>query len=418
MVGKIKMISDKSRELILWLAPEPPTLYSGGSISLTHCFRQLSKTYDIEVFCFHSNLLKEVEKIAALPENVKIRLFNRDHENKALALMESWSGNLPYKTARNKSGEMKQAIENISKECNIAAVFVEHGYMVHLAWNLNVPKIINMQNIESGLAKREMLHERSGFRKVLWKREEICWIGWEKRMVEAFDHVTVITDEDRAELVAKTAKKHAGKISVLERGTECHMQQEGKEVAGNSILFVGSMAYGPNIDAVNYFSRNIFPRIRKRLGTATFTIVGANPASKVRELSKLPGIMVTGFVEDVEPYYNQSSMVVIPMRSGGGVKMKFLEALGRGMPVVVTSAGAAGVKITNNKEAMIADNDVDFAEACIKVLADKALICSLGHNAYNFAKKHHSWEATGAKLVGVVDSAKQKFRRRNAGIAM
>jgi polysaccharide biosynthesis protein PslH len=398
--------------MLLWLAPEPPTLYSGGSISLTHCFRELANAYDIIAICLPSNLLGDIDGLAVLPDNVKVRIFKRDSENKPLALLKGWVQKVPYKMVRNNCKDIERAIKDILQQYPISAVCVEHGYMAHFAWDLKVPRILNMHNIESKLAQSEMLLEKTILMRKLWKRESECWSNWEKRMVESFDHITVITHEDETELKSNIGSYCSEKVTVLERGTECLRNEKGLKESTYNMVFVGSMAYGPNIDAAVHFSEDIFPIIRLRLPQATFTIVGGNPSVKVQSLVRIPGIKVTGFVSDVGQFYDRASLVVIPMRTGGGVKMKLLEALGRGMPIVVTPAGAAGVKVTHQKEVFIAESDSQFVQHCVELLANPGLRRSLSSNAYQFARKNHSWEATGKKLIEIIEKTIYDYEQK------
>lgn len=415
MVDKIKMTSDKSRKMLLWLAPEPPTVYSGGSISLTHCIRELSNAYDIIALCLPLKLLGNNNRLAELPSNVKVRILKRDSENKAFALLKGWLRKIPYKMVRNNSRDIEQAVKDILQQYPIAAVCVEHEYMAHIAWNLKVPRIMNMHNIESKLAQSEMFYEKSMLMRKLWKRESECWINWEKRIVDSFDHVTVITNEDEAVLSQIAGANNRERITVLERGTECLDDRNVTKHSQYNMLFVGSMAYGPNIDAVVHFLENIFPLIKRKIPEASFTIVGGNPSAKVQSLVKVPGIKVTGFVSDVGEYYDQASLTVIPMRAGGGVKMKLLEALGRGMPIVVTPAGAAGVKVTHQKEVYIAESDSQFAKYCVDLLANPGLRSSSSANAYQYALKNHSWEATGKKLNEIIEKTIYDYEQKHLG---
>lgn len=399
-------------EEVLWLSPEPPTLYSGGAKSLYNCIKMLSRIYRVTVFCMPSNLVEITNNKENLPDNVSVNIFPRISENKQLALTMSWLQDRPYKMVKNSSIILENAYEKIIHQRDISAVFIEHSYMAQFAWKTKSPRILNMQNIESSLAYSEFSIERDWKMKALWKREERCWAKWERKIASEYEQITVISDNERQKLINIIGINEAGKISVLERGTECIPRNQKINRTIKDILFVGSMAYSPNIDAVKHFAKEIFPYISRSIVGATFTIVGSNPPKDILSLSALPGINITGFVDNLDSYYERASLFVIPMRSGGGVKMKLLEALGRGMPVVTTTLGADGIKVTHDKEVMIADENEEFAKYCIELLKDKKRADKLGISAYNFALKYHSWETTGAKLIEIIDRAKYQFKNK------
>lgn len=408
------MISGQQRGTVIWLAPEPPIPCSGGAISLARCVQELSRRYDVELLCLPSNLVAETARLADLPGSVRTRIYRRDNNSKPLALLRSWLGGAPYKVVRSRSAALADALTVCTAGRGAEAIVVEHGYMSEFVANSPLPRILNMQNVESQLAAAEASYCRSPLMRSLWRREARAWESWERRLVAEFDHVTVITEVDRQRLQAVVGPRHEGAISVLERGVDC-VPRAAKAAAGSEMLFVGSMAYGPNIDAVLWFCREVLPLVRKGRPQARFTIVGANPPPAVRDLGRSPGVSVTGFVDDVTAFYDRADIAIIPMRAGGGVKMKLLEALGRGMPVVATSAGAAGIGVTHGREVLIADTAREFARCCLDLLANATRQRELGAQALRFVRRNHSWRATGERLLAVVDAAKRDHARRRGG---
>jgi glycosyltransferase involved in cell wall biosynthesis len=160
-----------------------------------------------------------------------------------------------------------------------------------------------------------------------------------------------------------------------------------------TIMFVGRMDYFPNLDAMAFFLREIWPRLRARYGEQLrFHLVGSYAPSSFRP-ETLPGIAYSPRCKDVIPAYREASLVVVPLRSGGGTRVKILEAFALGRPVVSTSIGAEGLEVEPGQQLLIADDPEAFAEACISILEDPGRSAALAREALAFVRAHHSPDA-------------------------
>lgn len=153
------------------------------------------------------------------------------------------------------------------------------------------------------------------------------------------------------------------------------------------VIFVGNMNYLPNIDAVTWFATHIWPKVRAAAPfPVRFVVVGQNPPACVAALARCHDIVVTGTVNDVEPFYRGADAAIVPIRAGGGTRIKLLESAGFGVPMVATSFGAAGTGLRHGVELLLADNENDFAAACITLLTDRTLALRLAGQAYRKAR--------------------------------
>lgn len=156
-------------------------------------------------------------------------------------------------------------------------------------------------------------------------------------------------------------------------------------------LFVGALRYQPNADAVQYFCNRVLPELRGRLGRrVTIGIVGSDPPGEIRALVRFDGVTVTGTVPDVRPYYAQAASAVVPIRAGGGTRIKLLEAFALGVPVVATSIGCDGIEAADGEQLLVADDAAAFAAACHRVLADAELADRLVESAWCLARTRYS----------------------------
>lgn len=172
----------------------------------------------------------------------------------------------------------------------------------------------------------------------------------------------------------------------------------------NKIIFVGKMSYEPNIVAVNYFASKIFPELKTLYPTLNFTIIGATPDPRVKKLTEIEGIEVTGFVESVEPYFQNSTIVVAPMLTGAGIQNKIIQAMSYGCCVATSSIGAEGLTI-RNKEIAIYDSDLEWIGGLKKLLSDRNIRKEMGGKARDYVKNNLSKEIISNQFWTFIDSA-------------
>ncbi|HEX6608098.1 MAG TPA: glycosyltransferase, partial [Chloroflexia bacterium] len=161
--------------------------------------------------------------------------------------------------------------------------------------------------------------------------------------------------------------------------------------AGPQIVFTGMMAYYPNHDGALYFAEAIWPAIRQALPAARWLIVGVEPPSEVRALDGTAGITVTGRVDDVRPYVWRSGASVVPLRMGGGTRLKIVEALAMGQAVVSTAVGCEGIAVDPGRNLLVADDPAAFAAAVVDLLRDPARAAAIGAAGRTLAEREYSW---------------------------
>ena len=161
-----------------------------------------------------------------------------------------------------------------------------------------------------------------------------------------------------------------------------------------SLAFVGDLSWLPNVDGVLWFYNRVWPRIKKASLPVKFYVIGRRPPEKIRKLSKKDeNIVVTGFVRDARPYVAKCSVYVVPLRIGGGMRLKILEAMAMERPVVATSVGAEGIMVTNRENIMLADGEADFAERVIELLKERNLRRRVAQGGKSLIEQKYRWES-------------------------
>jgi len=210
---------------------------------------------------------------------------------------------------------------------------------------------------------------------------------YEAEVIPLFDACTVASNNEMHHLLRLG---FSTKVGVIPNSIDTHHFTPNilKKTKNSDILFVGQMSYTPNIDAATYFVQKIFPAILRAIPSARFFIVGQKPSDEVLKLHDGTRIIVTGEVPDTRMYHEQCSVIVTPIRYGGGTRIKILEAMAMSKAVVSTTVGAEGIPITQGKDIILADHEDEFAAQCVKLLLDHPLRWEIGHKAREFACKY------------------------------
>jgi glycosyltransferase involved in cell wall biosynthesis len=173
----------------------------------------------------------------------------------------------------------------------------------------------------------------------------------------------------------------------------------GRPEIPQRLVFTGSMDWHPNEDAILYFSEAILPRIRAEVPDVTVTVVGRTPGAHLRAVAERAGIVVTGTVDDVRPYIDEASVYIVPLRAGGGTRLKIFEALAMAKAVVSTTVGAEGLALTPDQNVCIADEPHAFADAVIALVREPARRRALGQAGRQLVEDRYSWE----RVAGIFD---------------
>jgi polysaccharide biosynthesis protein PslH len=191
----------------------------------------------------------------------------------------------------------------------------------------------------------------------------------------------------------------SGSVSLVPNGVDCERQTFRLAVpAEPRLLFVGSMGYSANADGASYLVREIVPRIRTRGAQLTFVGGGASRALERQAAASAVPVDIAGTVESTEPYFERSRLVVVPLRFGGGTRLKILEAMARGVPVVSTTIGCEGLEVAHERDLLVADDPDAFAASIDRLLVDDELCASLAHRARALVERRYDWRVIGEAL--------------------
>jgi len=218
----------------------------------------------------------------------------------------------------------------------------------------------------------------------------------EKFYVQQADHLLTVSELDRRFF---SQYIDAYKITVIPTGVDTdYFQPTHGEENPNSLVFTGSLDWLPNDDAMSYFLTELLPRIRYYVPQATFCIAGRNPSPKIRALAIRHGVQVTGRVQDIRPYIRSAAVYVVPLRIGGGTRLKIFEAMAMGKAIISTSIGAEGLPVENGENIIVRDDPDQFALSAARLLLDSEYRRRLGSAARQLVSTNYSWKVAAAKF--------------------
>lgn len=292
------------------------------------------------------------------------------------------------------SAAMVKAVRRAADEGGIDLLQVEYQQMVPPVRDVPAKKsILDLHNVESALVD-SYARARTGVSAALYRGEAAALRRMERRTIGAFDHVVVVSEQERVRMTAG-----ARSILVCPNGREPSAVLP--DAPDPTVAFVATMGWAPNVDAAVWLAREIWPEVVARVPEAHLLLVGKDPAPAVRALAG-SHIEVTGTVPDVNPFLARARVVVAPLRAGGGTRLKIMEALDVGRPVVATSVGCEGMEDLVGRGVVVADTAQALAAAIADLLLDPARAAALGRAGHEAVVADHTWDAALAPLLQAV----------------
>jgi polysaccharide biosynthesis protein PslH len=384
---------------ILFLTPQfPLSLDWGGGIRTWHVLNRLRRYGKVCVLAMKSGHGPVPEGCEVHVEPVALGGV-RSAATRVTSLLNGSSAAL----AQYRSGRFGARVAALAAAANVKWVAADHLVMAEYALSVpgastiffahNAEQTIWRRRAEAASAAKRWLSERE-YRKVSEIENDVC---------RRFDAVFFPTDGD-VQAVFGAAAPHR-RIATIENGVDAAflcpvpVQEHGSEV-----LMPGSFFYDANRDAAEFFVRDVWPRVVGRVPGARLHIVGKGAARLTRTLGTVPAVRISSDVPDMKPYFDDARVMVVPLRIGGGSRLKIIESMARGTPVVSTTIGAEGLAVSPGVHLSIADDAVEFAEKVIALLQDREQWLQLTTAARLWAERRYTWDIVTAPVAGLFES--------------
>jgi len=388
---------------ILFLSTEnpfPPN--SGHRLRTYNTLRDAASRHNVFFLGFAKSMedLKYTEPLREFCKSADVFVIPDDISK--VSLMKSLILNLfsilPYTAQKYYTNDMRRRMGEILDENRIDIV---HFDMLHLARYRHdipaLPTVMIEHNVESLRLKRLAMNSSNPALKIFLYLQYMKLYSFEKRECSRFNVCAPVSEYDRdcLQKMSPTAN-----LRVVPNGVDTKYFSPGKEkIVPKSLVWVGGMKDLYNREAVEYFCRSIFPLIIRDVPDVKFIAIGKSPAPALEELARTnPNIKISGYVEDIRKAMRKAAVYIAPMKSGGGTKLKVLNALSMAKPLVTTSVGAEGIDVTDGVHLMIADDAAGFAKKTVELLNNPVLAKRLGTNGRKRMMEKYSWDIIGRQI--------------------
>jgi glycosyltransferase involved in cell wall biosynthesis len=397
--GKVRILWVKANKLL--------PVSSGGDIRSYNIAHGLAAQHDLTFLSYYDGTQDESyeqELKRHFPGSVCLCTEKRTGSvpKRVLDYMVHFPSEAPYAVSRFASPQVREKLRGWFQQGSFDVVVCDFlDAAVNFPRTITIPTVLFQHNVESEIWRRLALVQSHPAKKLLYQVEFAKMLAYERKMVRRFQHVIAVSEHDR-KLMSRWVDP--ARITVVPTGVDLK-QFKGKSLGQemeNLVIFVGAMDWGPNVDAVQYFCQEIWPAVKAKIPDARFRIVGRNPDRRVEKLAG-ESIEITGSVPSVVEHLHAASVVVVPLRIGGGTRLKIYEAMAAGKAVVSTSVGAEGLDVHDGSDIVLADDATTFAENVVSLLRDKPLRRRYEQSAAALAAQY-DWAAISEKFVSVLGS--------------
>lgn len=402
---------------ILWLKTELlHPIDKGGKIRTYNMLRELKREHHVTYLTLDDGAAApDAEEKAAEYCHELIRIPFQPAPKFSARFYRELAGNLasplPYFIAKYRSSAMERAIATRVRQGQDDVVVCDFlNPSINLPLELEVPALLFQHNVEAMIWQRhfEVASNplKKAFLKLQWRRA--C--RYEAEACAQFDKVVAVSPDDARTMEADYAIESVADVPT---GVDTDFFRPAGTVVRkpHNLVFTGSMDWLPNEDGIRWFVDEIYPLLKKRVPDISLTVVGRNPFPSLHQLAaRDPSVEVTGRVPDVRPYMEAAEVYVIPLRIGGGTRLKVFEAMAMERPIVSTTVGAEGLPVRDGENLLLADTPVEFSEAVARLLANRELATKLAANAAEMVRRNFGWGGVANQFM---ESCAEAIMRRN-----
>lgn len=385
------------------MAPYPPM--TGTPLRIFNLLRRVAVEHDVWLATF-TRTREEAEGISSLGEFCagveSVELPNYGALSRPSGLVRNLLSGSPPDLRLYDSPELSDVARRLTAKVEFDVVQVENSYMAfyldRISRSARTVTVLDCIDVVYRKYERMSRLEPKPARKVRTWLHGRMMRKWEPRQAARFDCCLTMSEADRRELLVANPQIRG---RVVPNGVDTERMQPLHSHDGPpALVFVGNMQYRPNADAVVAFCESVLPRVRHAMGRVEMWIVGTDPGPEVLRLDG-DGVHVTGRVEDVRPYYARSTVCVVPLRAGSGTRLKILEAMALGRPVVSTPVGCEGIEARDGEHLLIAKDPDELAAKTIELLSNDQLRDRVAGSARELVVSTYDWDVIAKGLIGV-----------------
>jgi polysaccharide biosynthesis protein PslH len=380
---------------ILQIAPQIPyPLDDGGRIGIygiTNYLHQRGNKIDFAVYRKHCDYNSSFN---ALKNICTPHILNVQTDNNLFKAMLNLLSPTPYNISKFIKRMMQEFLVRFLKKNEVDVVHVDHA---HMGWTIDiiknikdVPVVLREHNVEMRIMKRFAEHEANPFLRTYALLQYQKFLKYEPMICGKFDNCIMITKEDESEILQYDPTI---KTSVIPAGIDSKLLEfKSKETIPFTLFHIGSLKWLPNLDGLNWFLNEVFPNVINKIPQTKLFIYGkGSEFFKINPLFK-DNIIIKGYVKDIFSEISDKEVAIVPLRVGGGMRIKIIELMALGKSIISTSIGTEGINVKDNEHILIADNKDDFINKLYDVFYNKVNAGKLINSAREFIRGHYTWE--------------------------
>lgn len=383
--------------------PYPPN--QGSKIRAYYLLKHLAQAHEVALVTFEDVALEpawveHIQQLCARLEIVQRKPFAASKRKTWLG----WLSPLPSAVVAIHAPEMAERVRQVASswkpDCVVALTFVTAPYALEAH---GVPRVLDIDNFMARMLQEAIpmaANPLGRLRRWLAYRK---FLAYERKLYPQFDLCLAVTESDRGQVLQQMPLQPA-QVIVVPNGVDTqHNRLEALRPAPDSLIFNGAMTYNANYDAVAYFLTEIFPAIRRQRPQARLRVTGSTTGVDLASLPLDRQVELTGYLPDIRPAVAESWACVVPLRLGGGTRLKILEAMSLGTPVISTVKGAEGLDVEDGVHLLLAESPGEFAQQVLRVLGSAELRQTLSRNAARLVAEKYEWRRIGADFCQAVE---------------
>ncbi len=370
--------------------PYPPD--SGGTLRTYNLLARVCRTHDITLVAPAGD---GITLDAVFGGNMR-RIIPVPPASKTLgAALGAMASPLPYIVSAHEDPAMRAAVSEALHAGSYDALHCDNISVVPaIPAVARVPKVFNAHNVEAAIWERYLREERRTWMKPVIASQLRKVRAYESRLPRLFDSCVVVSEQDGERM----RRYGFGTVHVVRNGVDLDYYKSLADPAEPHLLFVGSLDWRPNQDGLRWYLESIWPSIRAAAPWTKMTVVGRRPPPWVRALCAAKSVSLAADAPDVRIHLAEASVVIVPLRIGGGSRLKILEAMAAGRPVVSTKVGAEGLDARHNEHVLLADDPLDFAHVTVRLLNDPARRRALSNAGRCLVEREYGWDGIARAL--------------------
>lgn len=395
--------------LLTQILPYPPD--AGPKVKTWHVLRYLVNSgHKVSLVSYiREEEKKYIPEIQHLGINLYTVPIKRNRMMDAFFLMRSQFTGRPFLIERDDLPAYRNLVKKLLEDTQFDVIHADQLTMTQFADPEihDMPglyRIFDAHNATWSIFER-MQENASVFLKPVIALEAKRVKKYEGQVIRNFEHTLVVTDQDRDLLCRATGVEENGislhtKITIIPIAVDTQqLKPIQRQPASTNIITLGTLHYPPNADGIRWFIQKVYPLVKTNFTNVTLTVIGKNPPSDfLLAASQDSSIQITGYVPDLEPYFQQAALIVVPVRAGSGMRVRILEAFSRAIPVVTTTIGLEGIAASLESDVLVGDSPEEFSSQVCRLLADPSLQDKLAENGRRLAENKYDWLVALSKL--------------------